>query len=276
MKPSAAMVRTFEGKTAILTGAASGIGRALAPLLTAAGARLHALDLNAQGLADLKSRCEGPGELHTRVVDVADGAQVEAAVADIARVSGRIDYLFNNAGVTLLGEAQNIPFERWKWLLDINLMGVVHGIHAVYPLMIAQGSGHIINTSSIAGATGYATAAAYTASKAAVLELSRSLLAEAKPYGVRITVACPGYVDSGIFAQDRIVGADRAEMIRDLPVRMMSPEEAATRLLAGVVRGGSTVVFPFTARFLWHLARWAPSLTTPFQKRFLRVFAKPT
>jgi len=274
MKPTAAMARAFEGKTVILTGAASGIGRALAPLLTASGATLHALDVNAAGLADLKTHCEGPGELHTDVVDVADYAAVESAVTRISKISGRIDHLFNNAGVTLLGEAQNIPFERWKWLLDINLMGVVHGTHAVYPIMIAQGFGHIINTSSIAGATGYATAAAYTTSKAAVLEFSRSLMAEARLYGVKITVACPGYVDSGIFAQDRIVGADRAEMIRDLPVKMMSPEEAAGRLLAGVIRGGSTVIFPLSARFLWHLSRWAPSLTTPFQKRFLRVFTK--
>lgn len=174
-----------------------------------------------------------------------------------------------------MGEAQNIPFERWKWLLDINLMGMIHGTHAVYPIMVAQGSGRIVNTASIAGATGYATAAAYTASKAAILEFSRSLMAEAKGYGVQITVACPGYVDSGIFTQDRIIGADRSKMIRDLPVKMMTPEEAAKKMLAGVVRGKATVVFPFSARFLWHLSRWAPSLTTPFQKRFLRVFKKP-
>lgn len=275
MKPTAAMIRTFEGRTAILTGAASGIGRELARLLIASGATVHGWDVNTSGMEDLKMHCDGPGELHTDTVDVADCAAVEAAVAEISRASKSIDYFFNNAGVTLLGEAQNIPFERWKWLLDINLMGVIHGTRAVYPIMIAQGFGHIINTASIAGATGYATAAAYTASKAGILEFSRSLRAEAKGYGVRITVACPGYVDSGIFAQDRIIGADRTEMIRDLPVKMMTPVEAATGLLAGVVRRKATVVFPFSARFLWHLSRWAPSLIAPFQKRFLRVFKKP-
>ena len=97
-------------------------------------------------------------------------------------------------------------------------MGVVHGILPVYPIMIRQQGGHIINTASIAGVTGYATAAAYTASKAAVLELTRSLRSEARCYGVKVSVACPGYVDSGIFVQDRIVGADRDDVIKDLPV----------------------------------------------------------
>lgn len=274
MKPNASMIRTFEGKTVILTGAASGIGRAIALQLTTAGAKVHAWDVNTEGLEELKILCDGVGELHTATVDVADCDAVKSAVDGISRDGDSIDYLFNNAGVTLLGEAQNIAFDRWKWLLDINLMGVIHGTHAVYPIMIAQGHGHIINTSSIAGATGYATAAAYTASKAAVMEFSSSLRAEAKGYGVKVTVACPGYVDSGIFTQDRIIGAQRAEMIRDLPVKMMMPDEAAKGLLAGVVRGKNTVVFPASARFLWHLSHWAPSLTTPFQKRFLRVFKK--
>ena len=275
MKPTASMIRSFQGRTAILTGAASGIGRELARLLIASGATVHGLDVNTSGMEELQMHCDGPGELHTHTVDVADCAAVGSAVAEISRASQSIDYLFNNAGVTLLGEAQNIPFERWKWLLDINMMGVIHGTHAVYPIMVGQGFGHIINTASIAGATGYATAAAYTTSKAAILEFSRSLMAEAKGCGVQITVACPGYVDSGIFTQDRIIGAERTAMIRDLPVKMMMPEQAAKRLLAGVVRRKATVVFPLSAVFLWHLARWAPAVTAPFQKRFLRTFQKP-
>ena len=268
------MTRIFDGKTVVLTGGASGIGRALANLLSRCGATVHALDMNADGLADLVKEAAGPGAIHPWSVDVRDVAAYGSVVNEILGISKSIDYLFNNAGVTLLGEAQNLPFDRWKWLLDINLMGVVNGTHLIYPIMIAKGSGHIINTASIAGATGYATAAAYTASKAAILEFSRSLRAEAKAYGVRISVACPGYVDSGIFVQDRIVGADLDAMIRDLPVKMQTPDEAAWGFLMGVVKGKNTIVFPFSAKFLWHLSHWAPSLTGPFHKRFLRVFQK--
>lgn len=272
MKPSSSMIRTFEGRTVVLTGAASGIGKALANALCRSGATVHALDINAEGLADLACACEGLGVIHCAVVDVCDIASYTLAVNEVIRISKSIDYLFNNAGVTLLGEAQNLPFDRWKWLLDINLMGVIHGTHLIYPLMISQGSGHIINTASIAGATGYATAAAYTTSKAAILEFSRSLRSEAKAYGVKISVACPGYVDSEIFTQDRIVGADREAMIRDLPVKMMSPDQAALGFLAGVVRGEETMVFPLSAKLLWYLSRWAPSMTDQFHRRFLRVF----
>ncbi len=275
MKPTSAMIRTFEGRVVVLTGAASGIGRALARLLVRCGATVHALDMNADGLAGMAQECMGPGTIHPAVLDVRDATAYATVIAEVLRISKSIDFLFNNAGVTLLGEAQKIPFERWQWLLDINLMGVILGTQAVYPIMIAQGSGHIVNTSSIAGATGYATAAAYTASKAAILEFSRSLRAEAKDYGVRVSVVCPGYVDTNIFAQDRIVGADRDAMIRDLPVEMMTPDQAARGFLKGVATGKNTIVFPGSARFLWHLSHWLPAMIGPFHRRFLRVFQQP-
>lgn len=262
------VARHFGGKTVILTGAASGIGRALAIRLAAAGAIVHAMDNNREGLDSLSAAAS----VQPCVLDVRDGETFAAEVNRIHAGSERIDFLFNNAGVTQLGEAQNIPFERWKWLLDINLMGVVNGILAVYPVMIRQGGGHIINTASIAAATGYATAAAYTASKVAVLELTRSLRSEAKLYGVRVSAVCPGYVDSGIFVQDRIIGAELDAVIRDLPIKMMTPDVAACHLLKGVIAGKDTIVFPFSARCLWGLSSWVPSLVGLFQKRFLRVF----
>lgn len=275
MKASPAMIRTFEGRTVVVTGAASGIGRALCRLLSSVGATVHAVDFNEAGLASLVDEAPGPGTLHIASLDVRDRAAYALVIEGVRKISKSIDFLFNNAGVTQLGEAQNIPFERWKWVLDINLMGVINGTQLVYPIMIAQGKGHIINTASVAGATGYATAAAYTASKAAVLEFTRSLRAEAKAYGVRISAACPGYVSSGIFTQDRIVGADCDAMIRDLPVKMMTPDEAAIGFLKGVIDRKDTIVFPFSARCLWNMSCWAPSLIGPFQKRFLRVFQKP-
>jgi NADP-dependent 3-hydroxy acid dehydrogenase YdfG len=272
MNIHASFTGAFSGKTVILTGAASGMGRSMARLLAISGATVHALDVNANGLESLAAENPGPGVVHPTILEVSDPVAYQTVIDDIQRLSKSIDYLFNNAGVTQLGEAQNIPFERCKWLLDINLMGVVYGTQLVYPIMIGQGRGHIICTASIAGATGYATAAAYTASKAAILEFVRSLRAEAKGYGVLVSVACPGYVDSGIFSEDRIVGASRQDVLGDLPVKMMSSDVAAYHLLKGVAKRKNSIIFPFSARVLWECAKWAPSWITPFQRRFLKVF----
>ncbi|MBX3739902.1 MAG: SDR family oxidoreductase [Akkermansiaceae bacterium] len=272
LKP--AFTRAFSGKNVILTGGASGIGQAMLKLLLEAGAKVHVLDASAEGLAALEGLSPGKGEFFTHLLDVRDRDAYAEVIREIRSRHDVIDFLFNNAGVTLLGEAYKIPFDRWKWLLDINLMGVIHGSHLVYPTMVAKGRGTIVNTASIAGSTGYATAAAYTTSKAAVLEFTRSLRAEAEGHGIRVIAACPGYVDSNIFARDRIMGAEREEMIKDLPVPMMTPDQAAYWLLEGVAAGKNTVIFPFNAKLLWTLSCWAPSLIKPFHRRFLRVFQK--
>ncbi|QJE95176.1 SDR family NAD(P)-dependent oxidoreductase [Luteolibacter luteus] len=265
--------KAFDGKTVLLTGAGSGIGRSLAHHLVASGAKVHAADMNAAGLDVLAAEVSGgPGTLVPRVLNVTDRADYGRWVEECVVSSGTLDYLFNNAGVTLLGEAHKVPFERWKWLLDINLMGVLNGVMQVYPVMVKQGRGHIISTGSVAGVTGYATAAAYTTAKKAVIGMSHSLAAEAKAYGVKVTVVCPGYVNSNIFSQDRVVGANVKEVIDDLPAPMMSPDEAARHYLAGVSKGKRTVVFPANAKLLWFLGRWIPIVLRPIQERLMRKF----
>lgn len=266
--------KAFEGKTVLLTGAGSGIGRALAHHLVSCGAKVHAADMNAGGLDALAAEVSGPGSVLPRVLNVTDRADYGRWVDECVVASGTIDYLFNNAGVTLLGEARKVPFERWKWLLDINLMGVLNGVMQVYPVMVKQGSGHIISTGSVAGVTGYATASAYTTSKKAVIGMSHSLEAEARAYGVKVTVVCPGYVNSNIFTQDRVVGANVKEVIDDLPAPMMTPDEAARHYLAGVAKGKRTVVFPANAQLLWFLGRWIPIVLRPIQERLMRKFSR--
>lgn len=266
--------KAFEGKTVLLTGAGSGIGKALALHLLRCGAKVHAADRDAKGLEDLAAEAGGSGTLQPRVLDVTDRADYGQWVGECLQAGGRIDFLFNNAGVTLLGEAHRVPFVRWKWLLDINLMGVLNGVIEVYPVMVKQGHGHIVSTGSVAGVTGYATASAYTMAKKAVIGMSASLAAEAKAYGVKVTVVCPGYVNSNIFTQDRVVGANVNEVIRDLPAPMMSPDEAARLYLKGVASGKRTVVFPANAKLLWAIARWVPFVLLPIQERLMRKFAR--
>jgi len=274
MKPSARLRFAFEGRVVFLTGAASGMGRAMAKQLVACGARVHAADRDAGGLASLAKEADGPGSLYTHLLDVSDSTAWLREVDETERMDGNIDYLFNNAGVTLVGAAHTIPFERWKWLLDINVMGAVNGTQIVYPRMAARGAGHIVNTASIAGVTGYASACAYTASKGVVIELSRSTGAEARAYGVKVSLVCPGYVDTNIFTQDRVVGADVGRMLGDLPIRMMTSERAATVILSGVARGREVIVFPLSSKLLWHVAHWAPALLGSFQRRLMSLFSQ--
>jgi len=270
MAASSVLVRVFENRVVFLTGAASGIGRSLSRLLIDAGAVLIAVDRDSEGLAKLKSelgeRCH-PVELN--VVD----SKAYRKVADAVEFEhGRIDYLFNNAGVSVLGEAHKVPFDRWKWLLDINVLGVANGISEIYPRMVRWGGGHIVNMASIAGSTGYVTAAAYTCSKGAVIELSRSLREEGRAYGIKVSLVCPGYVKTNIFTEDRVIGADLETVMKDVPVEMLTPDVAAASILKGVARGADTIIFPLSAKLLWLVSRWAPSFLGPVQRKLLKAF----
>ena len=265
--------RAFADRNVLLTGAASGIGRALALRLGACGATVHAADMDAAGLDQLVAAVSGPGKVVARKLDVTDRADYARWVEECG-AAGPLDFLFNNAGVTLLGEAHKVPFERWKWLLDINLMGVLNGVMLVYPLMVKQGHGHIVSTGSVAGITGYATASAYTTAKKSVIGMSSSLAAEAKAYGIKVTVVCPGYVNSNIFTQDRVLGANVSDVVQDLPAPMMSPETAARQYLDGVASGKPRIIFPANAKLLCSLARWLPFTLTPIQKRLMRKFGR--
>lgn len=258
----------FENKTAVVTGAASGIGKALAVMLGRAGAYVYALDLDEDGLREVSHEKNISGVL----LDVADPVAYQSCVNRIILERGGIDYLFNNAGITLLSDTRHVPFSRWKAILDVNVMGVCNGIAAVYPRMVSQGHGHIINTSSVASVTGYATSVPYTCSKSFVTGLSRSLLPEAKRYNVNVSLVFPGYVKTNIFSDDRVLGADPKSVFKKMPFKAISPEKAAAHILTGTLRRKKKIIFPFSAKCLWFLAHWAPAVLRPFHKGFLKPF----
>jgi len=258
----------FEKKVVVLTGAGSGIGKSLTEKLLASGAIVYAADRNVEGLEGLAAS----SDLHCVPLDVTDADAFQKLASKIMDEHGRIDYLFNNAGVTLLQETLEVSFDQWKSLLDVNILGVCNGVASIYPLMIKQGYGAIINTSSIAAVTGYATATAYTCSKAFVMGLSRSLRAEAKEHGIQVTLVCPGYVKTNIFSTDKIVGADRGAVFSQMPFKSISPDKAAECILLGTLRKKKNVIFPFSAKFLWFVAHWFPSMLNPFQAKFLKPF----
>lgn len=194
----------WEGQIAVITGAASGIGAGLARQALAQGMEVYAADVDGAGLEAL-----GPGpNLHCSGLDVSDAGQVEAFAASVFGRAGRVNLLFNNAGVLVDGKSWERKPEDWRWCLDVNVMGVVHGIRSFVPRMLDQGEpGRVINTSSIGGLLGGAPfMAPYQGSKHCITSITeclhQELLLESAP--VSASVLCPGEVATGIWQSDRL------------------------------------------------------------------------
>ena len=179
----------FADKTAIITGGASGIGRALGEELARRGARVILADVNAKLLDETAGSIVKAGWRAKPVaLDVSDFEAVKELVHDTVAEHGRLDYIFNNAGVTVGGEARDLCLDDWRKVIDTNLYGVVNGVVAAYPVMIGQGFGHIINTASSAGLIPIPGGIPYSASKYGIVGLSNSLRLEGADLGVRTRI----------------------------------------------------------------------------------------
>ena len=203
----------FKGKVAVVTGAGSGIGRSMAILLGSLGAHVCAADLNAASAIDTAtSISEAGGEATGHTLDVTDAEAVEAFAAAVFTEHGRVDILHNNAGIGHAGPIEDTPLEDWRKILEVNVFGVVHGLHAFVPRMIEQGGdAHIVNTASMAGLMASAGMAPYVTSKFAVVGTSLTLDAELKRHGIRVTALCPGVIDTAIVKESTMRGAIEAK-----------------------------------------------------------------
>jgi NAD(P)-dependent dehydrogenase (short-subunit alcohol dehydrogenase family) len=254
----AAMGEEFRGRTAIVTGGASGIGRALGELLASEGARVLLADIDADGARTAAT--DIGREAEWAVLDVTDARAVRALVEDVAARHGRLDYMFNNAGIVVFGAVHAMALDDWERQIDVNLRGVIHGVAAAYPILMRQGSGHIVNTASAAGIGPAPAAAGYAATKHAVVGLSTSLRAEAAMHGVRVSVVCPGFVDTPIKYRAKILGADRDQILREMPLRLRPVRPVAAAILRGVRRNRPIIVINASARIGWWLYRLSPRL----------------
>jgi NAD(P)-dependent dehydrogenase (short-subunit alcohol dehydrogenase family) len=198
------MSSSLTGKTAVITGAGSGIGRAAALLFANEGARVHVADRDAERVAAVVAEIGDAATGHT--VDVTDPAAVET-LADAAFGGGRVDIVMNNAGIGHAGRTADTPLEDWRAIVEVNIMGVVHGVHAFVPPLLAQGGrADIVNTASMAGLVPVATMAPYVMSKHAIVGLSGALHAELSSQGIRVTALCPGVIDTAIVAESTMRG----------------------------------------------------------------------
>ena len=262
----------FEGRAAIVTGGASGIGAALGARLLALGAHVVLADIDgaaaarvATGLAS--ARGATAGSIRGSTLDVRDRDAVQALVADVVDTTGAIDFMFNNAGLAMGGPTEAMPGEHWDRIVDVNVGGVINGVLAAYPVMVAQGHGHIVNTASGAGLFPAAFVAAYTTTKFAVVGLSTALRSEGAALGVRVSVLCPGMVETPIL--DKGPPADLPDQGQTLTGRTyletaglspMSVDRFARAALRGVARNQAIIVVPRAVKAGWYMGRLSPRL----------------
>ncbi len=231
-------LRTFEGAVALVTGGASGIGRALGEALARRGARVVLADLQVDLAKEVAARIrENGGQATAEELDVTDFPATSRLVQNTFQIGGRLDYVFNNAGIGIVGEARLYELEDWYRVLDVNLRGVIHGVQAAYPIMLRQGFGHIVNMASGAGLIPSPLVVGYCATKHAVVGLSTSLRIEAAAAGVRVSVLCPGVVRtpalSGGGRYGKVLAPIPPEVLQKLVERQrpMQPERFAEQAL---------------------------------------------
>jgi NAD(P)-dependent dehydrogenase (short-subunit alcohol dehydrogenase family) len=227
----------LAGRVAVVTGAASGFGRAMALAFAAEGMHVALADVDEANLARVADevRAQGVKALAQRV-DVAQGEQVEALAARTVAELGGVHLVCNNAGVSPLGAAWENTVADWRWALGVNLWGVIHGVRAFAPRLIAQNQGHIVNTASVAGLIAPPGMSVYNVTKHAVVALSESLyhdLRERKSK-VGVSVLCPAYVPTGIADSERSRPAELANPADEKPAELLARQE----VLRKAVRSG--------------------------------------
>src|SRR5919204_6870598 len=240
------------GKVAVVTGGASGIGRVTALALARAGAEVVLADINAERLAEAQAEIAALGQ---RALAVQCDVSLDADVERLARVTqaelGAVDLLMNNAGVVLRGALEAIELDDWQWCFGINVFGVVRGIRAFLPGMLARGRGYIVNTGSVAGLIALTgEGAPYIASKFAVVGLTEALALYCRPRGIGVSLLCPGGVATNLAETGRSIGMTPEREVAETAAAQtvqggieMDPAEVATCVVEAV-RAGRFLVLP--------------------------------
>jgi short-subunit dehydrogenase len=241
---------TLQGKVAVVTGAGSGMGRALCHELAREKVRLGLLDRNADGLDSLAEELKASGATFARAqADVRDRLAVRNAIRSLDGELGPVDLLVACAGITGATLVDDLAVEQTETLVQVNVLGVAYCIDAVLPDMLARGRGQIVALSSLAGCRGMPFSAAYSASKAALSNYLESLRPSLRRRGIAVTTVLPGFVRTPLMA-----GA----LVRP-PIPMMEPEAAARHILRAIRRKSRVYAFPWSTGLLLGALRWLPA-----------------
>jgi len=246
-------VDDVEGKVAVITGGASGIGLAMAHRFAAEGMHLLLADIEEGALDDAAEALQAahPGvTVRTSVTDVSDAAAMDALGGDARDAFGTVHVVCNNAGVGSGGQMHTLTTKDWEWCLGVNLWGVIHGIRVFLPMLLEQGEGHVVNTASMAGLIAGPFMGPYNASKFAVVAISETLFQELRISGsdVGVSVLCPSWVNTKIHdsarnrpeelrnpgAEELAAGGGLSEMLRGVIEAGLAPEEVAAQVLSAV------------------------------------------
>jgi len=241
----------FKDKCCLVTGANSGIGYAISEALLEKGAIVFMAGRNAESLKSAAKNLDAYSEqIRISLVDVTKQPEVDKAIQDMVAQEGRIDILFNNAGIGGTMPTVDASLEHWRSIIDVNLWSVIYGINAALPVMRLQGGGHIVNTSSIAGLVPFPFQALYCATKYAVVGMSESMRYEFAEEGIHFSVTCPSAVVSRIWKKP-ILGPVHEEM--EAPEDAVPAEEAARIILEGVAEKKGIIVVPEQpGGWIWH------------------------
>lgn len=258
----------FQDKVAVVTGAGSGLGRAIAVELAHEGATVVGVDIDTAGLARTSAIAEETGRrCQAKCVDVSAWTQMEAMAREVLDEFGHVDVLVNNAGVGVGGELVDVPVEDFEWIVGINLMGEVYGTRLFLPSMIERRSGHVVNVASLSGLVPLPFHLPYTTTKYALTGFSEALWVELKRHGIGVTLVCPGAVKTNIMSHTRTPDVENPSQKRFkdsfgrvLEDRGMQAERAARKMLASVEKGKFLCLVGVEAYALYYMHRFAPGL----------------
>jgi NAD(P)-dependent dehydrogenase (short-subunit alcohol dehydrogenase family) len=246
---------------AVVTGAGSGLGRALALEVARRGAKVVVADVDVAGAEDTAGQVRAAGgTAFVERCDVRDAEAVRGLLDAAHARTGGVDLWVNNAGVAVAGEIGTVPLEDWRWVVDVNLWGVVHGCEAAVPYLKGRGAGWVLNVASAAGLLSTPRLGPYNVTKAAVVSLSETMYGELKDAGVGVTVLCPTFFRTNIMAASR-GAADQRAMVGKLMDRSALQAPDVARIALDDLLAGRLYSVPMTdGRLLWSLRRVAPQL----------------
>ncbi|MGC1510283.1 SDR family NAD(P)-dependent oxidoreductase [Ketobacter sp. MCCC 1A13808] len=262
-------MKNLRGKVAAITGAGSGIGQALAVSLAGLGCHVAISDNNEAGLDQTEALVASMGvKVSAVLLDVADREAVYTWAEGVVADMGQVNLIFNNAGVALSETVENMGYENFEWLMNINFWGVVYGTKAFLPYLKTAGEGHIINISSVFGMIGVPTQSAYNAAKFAVKGFTESLREEMAIEGYNINVTCvhPGGIKTNIARSGRFGDGGKAGTSDPVKAAKMfdkaartTPDEAAQIIISGVLKNKPRVLIGADARVIDTLQRLLPT-----------------
>jgi NAD(P)-dependent dehydrogenase (short-subunit alcohol dehydrogenase family) len=254
-------------RTAIVTGAASGLGRAISVRLARDGWQIVLADVDLAGCGQTAVLVEQAGGLaRVEQLDVTSAAEWARLVERLRSDGIELDLLVNNAGVAGCGAIGDFSLSDWRWTIDVNLFGAIHGCHTCRDWLVSNPhGGYVVNIASVAAIVAAPTMGAYNVSKAGVLALSETLYAELRPLGVGVTVVCPGFFATNLVATGRFQTADqRAMAVRLMQNARISADDVAEALVRAMRRRRLYVVLPARARIYWRLRRLWPAAMMKF------------